>query len=116
MAFKIDAHKILQETNCKCYYCGAEINYGNVEMEHVIPKSRGGSNRMLNIVSACKKCNRLKGIKLIEEWRSEIILQNGLSEYKFYFERENIPLKGHNRYQELIDAKKQHSNSLLHHN
>lgn len=50
---------LLEKFNRTCVYCGAK----NVpfEVEHVIPKSMGGSNRVANLVLACVTCNRDKG-------------------------------------------------------
>lgn len=38
--------------------------------EHVIPKSRGGSDEDGNIVPACNQCNTSKGARTPEEWRA----------------------------------------------
>jgi hypothetical protein len=34
----------------------------------LVPKSRGGSNRVANLVMACHKCNEAKGVKTLEEF------------------------------------------------
>jgi 5-methylcytosine-specific restriction endonuclease McrA len=49
----------------KCYYCDEPLLLNEAEKEHKIPRCRGGSNAIRNIVPACKRCNRLKG------WRTE---------------------------------------------
>ena len=48
-----------------CAYCG---NGGDMDMEHVIPLSRGGGFTKENIVPACKSCNNRKRDKTVEEW------------------------------------------------
>jgi 5-methylcytosine-specific restriction endonuclease McrA len=49
----------------KCQYCGKK----NVELtiDHIIPKSRGGSDTWENLVSACVSCNNKKGSRTPEE-------------------------------------------------
>lgn len=42
----------------RCAYCGKLSN--KLELEHVVPISRGGSNTISNITTACKMCNREK--------------------------------------------------------
>lgn len=37
--------------------------------DHVHPKSKGGSDDLDNLVTACESCNTSKGDKLIHEWR-----------------------------------------------
>ena len=46
-----------------CYYCG---KFGNT-VDHVVPKCRGGGG-VGNVVSACKRCNNLKGGLTEEEF------------------------------------------------
>jgi 5-methylcytosine-specific restriction endonuclease McrA len=42
--------------NGRCVYCGAAAN----TLDHVIPRSRGGSHTWDNVVSACQRCNHIK--------------------------------------------------------
>ncbi len=57
---------LLEKFNRRCVYCGAT----NVplEIEHVIPKSRGGTDRIDNLVIACHECNQKKGNRTAEEF------------------------------------------------
>ncbi|MCP2241228.1 RNA-guided endonuclease IscB [Thermoanaerobacterium thermosaccharolyticum] len=50
----------------KCAYCGKE----NVplEVEHIVPKSRGGTDRVSNLTIACHECNQKKGNMTAEEF------------------------------------------------
>ncbi|MFY0592714.1 HNH endonuclease [Roseivirga sp.] len=47
-----------------CLYCGDK---NDLTLDHVLPKSRGGSTTWTNLATACKKCNSLKGSKTPEE-------------------------------------------------
>lgn len=57
---------LLEKFGHKCAYCGAE----NVplEIEHIVPKSRGGTNRISNLATACHGCNDEKGTMTAEEF------------------------------------------------
>ena len=46
-----------------CVYCKKEVKYSLATKDHVIPKSKGGSNYDANIVLSCKRCNNKKGSK-----------------------------------------------------
>jgi hypothetical protein len=50
---------LLEKWNRTCAYCGAK----NVpfEVEHIVPKASGGSNRISNLALACHDCNERKG-------------------------------------------------------
>jgi len=45
-----------------------------LEIEHIIPESRGGTDRVDNLTLACKKCNKKKGDKTAEEFGYELTL------------------------------------------
>ena len=49
-----------------CQYCGKKIKK-RPTIDHIVPKSRGGSFSWTNVVTACLKCNQKKGCKLPSE-------------------------------------------------
>lgn len=51
-----------------CSYCGEPTE--EPHCDHVDPLSRGGSNDLSNLTTACATCNASKGAKTLEEWRS----------------------------------------------
>ncbi|MCP4345978.1 MAG: HNH endonuclease, partial [Desulfobacterales bacterium] len=57
---------LLEKWGRKCAYCG-KVNLP-LEIEHIIPKSKGGSDRVSNLTLACVKCNQRKGNKNIEDF------------------------------------------------
>lgn len=53
----------------KCCYCGIEQGQGRkFEVEHIIPVSRGGTNRVSNLAWSCHDCNQEKGSMTAEEY------------------------------------------------
>jgi len=52
----------------RCAYCGGASGDPVLEVEHIIPKSRGGSDRSSNLAIACRTCNQQKGRKTAEEF------------------------------------------------
>ena len=56
---------VLQELWGGCAYCGA--THLPLTLDHVIPRTRGGSNDWDNLVCCCTKCNNFKGDRLPEE-------------------------------------------------
>ena len=67
---------LLEKFGRKCAYCeytdayrltGKE-NIPGLEVEHIIPKARNGSNRISNLTIACRKCNDKKGTQTAKEF------------------------------------------------
>lgn len=57
---------LLEKWQRRCAYCGA--THIPLEVEHLIPKSRGGSDRLSNLVLACHDCNQRKGNQTAAEF------------------------------------------------
>jgi hypothetical protein len=57
---------LLEKFNRTCVYCG-KTNVP-LEIEHIVPKSRNGSDRVSNLTISCHKCNQRKGNKTAEEF------------------------------------------------
>lgn len=57
---------LLEKWGRKCAYCGAENT--PLQVEHIIPRARGGSDRVSNLTLACEVCNQSKGARPIEEF------------------------------------------------
>lgn len=57
---------IMEKYKRLCIYCKNPARIPNVE--HNIPKSRGGTDRLKNLVLSCKKCNMEKGSRTAEEY------------------------------------------------
>ena len=57
---------LLEKFDRQCVYCGKKDVPLNIE--HVVPKARGGSNRVSNLAIACVQCNQKKGARPVEEF------------------------------------------------
>ena len=51
----------------KCQECGSKAN---IEFDHIVPVSRGGTGDIDNVQLLCRSCNRRKRSKLPEDWDS----------------------------------------------
>ena len=56
-----------------CQYSGKKVNMKDADIDHIIPKSRGGENNWNNMVVCCKEINRKKGNKTPEECGLKLI-------------------------------------------
>ncbi len=59
---------LLEKFGHECAYCGGMSGDPVLEVEHMVPKSRGGTNRVSNLVIACHGCNDDKDDRTPAEW------------------------------------------------
>ncbi|MEM9254278.1 MAG: HNH endonuclease [Pseudomonadota bacterium] len=51
----------------RCLYCGQQFPRSELTRDHVLPTSRGGTDRWENVVAACRRCNFQKDNRTPEE-------------------------------------------------
>ena len=73
---------LLEHWGLTCVYCGKKDQ--PLEVEHIKPKSKGGSDRFSNLTLSCTSCNQDKGNKSIDEYlaHNSILLQKIKSKQK----------------------------------
>lgn len=57
---------LLEKWDRKCAYCS--VKNVPLQVEHIHPKAKGGTNRISNLCLACEKCNIKKGTQNIEQF------------------------------------------------
>ena len=55
---------VMVRDDFRCVYCGAK---GNLNIDHVVPQSKGGKNTFENTVTSCVNCNNRKGDRTLRE-------------------------------------------------
>jgi 5-methylcytosine-specific restriction endonuclease McrA len=65
--------RIYMRDKFRCQYCGEKKTPTALTLDHIHPRSRGGDNSPLNIVTACVKCNNRKGDRTPEEARMPLL-------------------------------------------
>lgn len=56
---------VLTRDGYRCAYCGARSS--RLTIDHIVPVSRGGTNKFENCVASCRSCNNKKGDKMPSE-------------------------------------------------
>jgi 5-methylcytosine-specific restriction endonuclease McrA len=87
MAKKGDSLKrrfaILKRDNFTCQYCGRKAPDVPLEVDHIIPKSYGGSDKRSNLITCCYECNIGKGGDPLESggtWDATLRLKQSIIE------------------------------------
>ncbi len=62
---RISRRVLFARDGWKCVYCGTSGN--RLTLDHVVPRSRGGTSVWENVVTSCAPCNHRKGDRLLEE-------------------------------------------------
>ena len=79
---------LLEKHKRKCFYCDKAVS--DFEVEHMFPKSRGGSNSIDNLTLSCHDCNEKKGTLTAEEF-----IQQTLSAKKAAVKLKQLPNEKH---------------------
>jgi 5-methylcytosine-specific restriction endonuclease McrA len=59
----ISRRSVFARDGHRCQYCGSAAE----NIDHVVPRSRGGTHTWENVVAACRRCNAAKEDRLLEE-------------------------------------------------
>jgi 5-methylcytosine-specific restriction endonuclease McrA len=62
---RLSRREVFARDHHTCQYCGRQT--GDLTLDHVVPRHRGGGHSWENLVAACKECNHRKGSKLVAE-------------------------------------------------
>ena len=72
--------EVFKRDKFTCQYCGASAPDTILEVDHVKPVSKGGTNDILNLVTACRNCNRGKTNRELSDNTSVKIQKQQLDE------------------------------------
>jgi 5-methylcytosine-specific restriction endonuclease McrA len=85
---KFTRHNIFERDKNRCQYCGRVFDRRDLNLDHVVPRDRGGPTNWENIVCSCIPCNTRKanrtpheaGMRLIcpPKWRPFIEIKVGI--------------------------------------
>lgn len=53
--------KQVRDAGYYCTFCGKKMHPDERTVEHIIPRSKGGSNHRANLTRSCKPCNSKRG-------------------------------------------------------
>lgn len=63
---------IYDKCNRCCAYCGCDIEYKDMQVDHVKPLRVGGADELSNMLPACRSCNHYKATLGVEDFKKYI--------------------------------------------
>ncbi|MCA9630010.1 MAG: HNH endonuclease [Myxococcales bacterium] len=64
---RLTRKNLLMRDDYSCQYCGVQPSLRDLNVDHVLPRSRGGADSWENLVISCRRCNLVKGHRTPEE-------------------------------------------------
>ena len=61
---KFTRHNVFERDNNTCQYCGKVFERQELNLDHVLPRDKGGLTTWENVVCSCIPCNTRKGNRL----------------------------------------------------
>ena len=77
--------RLYKVQNEKCNACGEDFEIRHLEIDHVVPKSKGGGDYYENFQLLCGNCNRVKGDRPMEYLRMKIETRERMMKHKIFF-------------------------------
>jgi 5-methylcytosine-specific restriction endonuclease McrA len=65
--------RIYMRDKFRCQYCGDKKSVAELTLDHILPRSRGGDNSPVNVVTACLQCNNRKRDRTPAEARMPLL-------------------------------------------
>ena len=87
---KEDRLKVYNKYNGHCAYCGKDIEYKDMQVDHLVPLADyafgRGEDTLENMMPACRRCNHYKRANPLEAWRKMIEeIPNKLERYSYIY-------------------------------
>lgn len=70
---KFTRHNIFERDKNTCQYCGKHLDRKDLNLDHIVPRDKGGQTTWENIVCSCIPCNTRKGNRLPYEVGMKLI-------------------------------------------
>jgi len=77
--------RLYKQQQGKCNACGVDMEIRHLEIDHIIPKAKGGGDYYENYQLLCGSCNRIKGDRTMEYLRMKIETRERMMKNQIFF-------------------------------
>ena len=99
---KFTRHNIFERDKNICQYCGSHFDRKDLNLDHVIPRDRGGPTTWENIVCSCVICNTRKANRTPQEAGMHLIKKPKRPKWRPFVQL-NIALHHHDSWKHFLD-------------
>ena len=99
---KFTRHNIFERDQNTCQYCGGKFDRKDLNLDHVIPRDRGGPTTWENIVCSCIACNTQKANRTPAEAAMHLIRKPKRPKWR-PFVQVNFGLQHHDSWKHFLD-------------
>ncbi|HEX68310.1 MAG TPA: HNH endonuclease [bacterium] len=102
LSIKLTKKNVYKRDNYTCQYCGKRYPPEYLNIDHVIPRHRGGKTTWDNVVCSCIWCNLKKGGKTLEEAGMKL-LKEPRPPFRLPFQKDDVIKEAHPSWKYFID-------------
>lgn len=99
---KFTRHNIFERDKSTCQYCGRVFDRKDLNLDHVIPRDRGGPTTWENIVCSCIPCNTRKGNRTPQEAGMRLVRKPRRPKWRPFLHVQ-VGLPAHDQWRHFID-------------
>ncbi len=99
---KFTRHNIFERDRNTCQYCGRVFERKDLNLDHVIPRDRGGPTSWENIVCSCVRCNTQKANRTPQEASLHLVRKPKRPKWR-PFVQVNLGLPHHDSWKHFLD-------------
>jgi 5-methylcytosine-specific restriction endonuclease McrA len=99
---KFTRHNIFERDKNTCQYCGSVFDRRDLNLDHVIPRDRGGPTTWDNIVCSCIRCNTRKGNRTPQEAGMRLIRKPKRPKWRPFL-HVHVGLPAHEQWKHFVD-------------
>lgn len=63
---------VWKKYDCKCAYCGEDLEYHKMQVDHIEPKYKGGKDDISNYNPSCRQCNFYKSTFNLNQFKQQL--------------------------------------------
>ncbi len=100
---KFTRHNIFERDKNTCQYCGKVFERKDLNLDHVVPRDRGGPTTWENIVCSCVPCNTRKANRTPNEARMYLVRKPKRPKWR-PFVQVNLGFNHHDSWKQFLDV------------